>query len=67
MDAKYALIVAKLMYKRFHPNALSDGNIDYNENEEEETPEEQEYISKYVKNFHSMKDLNMLHAIMKNS
>lgn len=60
LDAKYALIVAKLMYKRFHPNALSGGNVI----KEEETPEEQEYITRYIQNFHSMKDLNILHAIM---
>ena len=63
LDAKYALIVAKLMYKRFHPNALSGGNLGDNENEEE-TPEEREYIAKYVQYLHSMKDLNGLHGIM---
>jgi len=59
LDAKHALIVAKLMYKRFKLNwPLSDNDIN------EETPDEKEYIERYKENLHSMKDLISFKAIM---
>jgi len=63
LDADYALMVAKLMYKRFKlGHSISGGNI--NEDINEETPDESKYIERYKENLHSMKDLISFKAIM---
>lgn len=78
LDAKYALMVAELMYRRFKPtngrkrrieDGLSGGEVgDTDEEEEEESEDEEEakneYIQRYMTNRHSMKDLISLKTIM---
>lgn len=79
LDAKYALMVAELMFRRFKPSekknrseALSGGAVGDTDGEEEEEESEEEeddevkneYIQRYMTNRHSMKDLISLKTIM---